>query len=256
MLRPRSFRASADSYFCRQLISPEGIVIQAYRKIHLFDVNIKGGAVILESNTTVPGKALLPPAETPLGKSELRSLSTLTALLPLPTLVVGLLTCYDLRFPEVSLSLRRQGAQILTYPSAFTLRTGAAHWGSSISIFSLCYHLTHSLVSPSQQKPSSEPAPSKPKLTSSPPLKSALTRPHDNPTATLSSSTLGALYLLKGLIGSPSSSRRGKMDRRMRLPSLPPRWIWSGCRARGRACRFGSRGGMMCTLFCRLVDVS
>lgn len=45
-----------------------------------------------------------------------------------PRRLVGLLTCYDLRFPEVSLSLRRQGAQILTYPSAFTTKTGAAHW--------------------------------------------------------------------------------------------------------------------------------
>lgn len=40
----------------------------------------------------------------------------------------SLLTCYDLRFPECSLALRKAGAQILTYPSAFTLRTGAAHW--------------------------------------------------------------------------------------------------------------------------------
>ncbi|ORY74996.1 putative NIT2-nitrilase [Leucosporidium creatinivorum] len=96
-------------YNTNLLISPEGNIVQAYRKLHLFDVNIKGGAVILESSTTVPGKELLPPAKTPLGK-------------------IGLLTCYDLRFPEVSLSLRRQGAQILTYPSAFTLRTGAAHW--------------------------------------------------------------------------------------------------------------------------------
>lgn len=39
-----------------------------------------------------------------------------------------LLTCYDVRFPEPSLILRRRGAQILTYPSAFTVRTGLAHW--------------------------------------------------------------------------------------------------------------------------------
>ena len=34
----------------------------------------------------------------------------------------------QLRFPEISLSLRRQGAQIITYPSAFTVPTGQAHW--------------------------------------------------------------------------------------------------------------------------------
>ncbi|EAA59864.1 hypothetical protein AN3656.2 [Aspergillus nidulans FGSC A4] len=33
-----------------------------------------------------------------------------------------------LRFPEISLALRRQNAQIITYPSAFTVPTGRAHW--------------------------------------------------------------------------------------------------------------------------------
>lgn len=41
---------------------------------------------------------------------------------------VGLGICYDLRFPELSAALQRDGAQILTYPSAFTVATGAAHW--------------------------------------------------------------------------------------------------------------------------------
>ncbi len=41
---------------------------------------------------------------------------------------VGLGVCYDLRFPEFSLALRRRGAQLLTYPSAFTVATGMAHW--------------------------------------------------------------------------------------------------------------------------------
>lgn len=36
--------------------------------------------------------------------------------------------CYDLRFPEVSTILRRQGADILTYPSAFAMSTGRSHW--------------------------------------------------------------------------------------------------------------------------------
>jgi len=43
---------------------------------------------------------------------------------------IQLLTCYDMRFPEVSLTLRHQGADILTFPSAFAVRTGAAHWST------------------------------------------------------------------------------------------------------------------------------
>jgi predicted amidohydrolase len=34
----------------------------------------------------------------------------------------------QLRFPEISLALKRQNAQIVTYPSAFTVPTGQAHW--------------------------------------------------------------------------------------------------------------------------------
>ena len=36
--------------------------------------------------------------------------------------------CFDLRFPEMNLTLKRQNSQILTYPSAFTIPTGQAHW--------------------------------------------------------------------------------------------------------------------------------
>lgn len=75
----------------------------------MIPTDIKGGTTILESNTTVPGQDLVPPHPTSVGH-------------------VGLLTCYDLRFPEPSLRLRRQGADIITYPSAFTTRTGNAHW--------------------------------------------------------------------------------------------------------------------------------
>ena len=34
----------------------------------------------------------------------------------------------QLRFPEISLALKRQNSQVITYPSAFTVPTGKAHW--------------------------------------------------------------------------------------------------------------------------------
>lgn len=44
---------------------------------------------------------------------------------------VGLSICYDLRFPELYAHLRGEmGADVLLVPSAFTVRTGAAHWES------------------------------------------------------------------------------------------------------------------------------
>ncbi|KAF9933931.1 Nitrilase [Modicella reniformis] len=91
------------------LINDEGSVVESYRKIHLFDVDIANGPRLMESQSTVAGNSIVPPVSTPVGK-------------------VGLGICYDLRFPEMALELRRQGAEILTYPSAFTVKTGEAHW--------------------------------------------------------------------------------------------------------------------------------
>lgn len=52
------------------------------------------------------------------------------------------LQCYDMRFPEVAVLLRKMGANILTYPSAFAYTTGLAHWETllrSRAIENQCY---------------------------------------------------------------------------------------------------------------------
>ncbi|RDW94133.1 carbon-nitrogen hydrolase family protein [Aspergillus mulundensis] len=90
-------------------IDNKGDITQRYQKIHLFDVDIKGGPVLKESSSVEKGNEILPPFDTVLGR-------------------VGLAICFDLRFPEISLALKRQNAQIITYPSAFTVPTGRAHW--------------------------------------------------------------------------------------------------------------------------------
>lgn len=89
-------------------ISPEKTEAR-YDKIHLFDVMV-GDAVggYQESKFFEPGTELVT-ALTPFGK-------------------IGLMVCYDLRFPELALKLRAQGANILTAPAAFTFTTGQMHW--------------------------------------------------------------------------------------------------------------------------------
>jgi predicted amidohydrolase len=89
-------------------ISPEKTEAR-YDKIHLFDVQV-GDAVggYQESKFFEPGTDLSV-AKTPFGN-------------------IGLMVCYDLRFPELALSLRAHGANILTAPAAFTYTTGEMHW--------------------------------------------------------------------------------------------------------------------------------
>jgi predicted amidohydrolase len=88
--------------------SPEGRVAAIYRKVHLFDVQIPGGAEFCESRTVEPGAEAVT-VETPQG-------------------AVGLSICYDVRFPELYRALVARGARIVIVPAAFTLHTGKDHW--------------------------------------------------------------------------------------------------------------------------------
>jgi omega-amidase len=45
-----------------------------------------------------------------------------------PKCRIGLAICYDIRFPELSLSLTKRGAQLLIFPGAFNQTTGPLHW--------------------------------------------------------------------------------------------------------------------------------
>ncbi|ODQ77610.1 hypothetical protein BABINDRAFT_163337 [Babjeviella inositovora NRRL Y-12698] len=90
-------------------INDQGVIEQRYQKLHLFDISIPNGPILKESNSVERGNEIIPPFDTPAGK-------------------LGMGICYDIRFPELALRLRSLGAQILTYPSAFTMKTGAAHW--------------------------------------------------------------------------------------------------------------------------------
>jgi predicted amidohydrolase len=90
------------------LIGPNGRISARYDKIHLFDVNLPSGETYRESNTVTPGAEAVV-ASLPWGR-------------------LGLSVCYDLRFPQLYRALAKDGAEILTVPSAFTETTGKAHW--------------------------------------------------------------------------------------------------------------------------------
>ena len=93
------------------LVNAKGDIVATYAKTHLFDASVPGKFSLKESDYVAAGTSLTPPIETPLGQ-------------------LGLGICYDLRFGEHSQALAKAGAQLLTFPSAFTVATGEAHWES------------------------------------------------------------------------------------------------------------------------------
>lgn len=90
------------------IINSSGEIAGVYRKLHLFDVDTPEFK-FRESKIVQAGAGLCRPIDTPIGK-------------------IGMLICYDIRFPEAATWLKKQGAQIVTYPSAFSVSTGKAHW--------------------------------------------------------------------------------------------------------------------------------
>jgi predicted amidohydrolase len=90
------------------LIDDKGGIVASYDKIHMFDVNLANGETFRESKTYRPGD---------------RAVVAQTPWAPL-----GMTICYDVRFPYLYRSLAHAGAKMLAVPSAFTRRTGEAHW--------------------------------------------------------------------------------------------------------------------------------
>jgi deaminated glutathione amidase len=100
---------SAHCYNTSLLFDRTGELTAAYRKMHLFDVEIPGRVSQRESRTLAPGDRL--------------------SVVDIDGVRVGLSICYDLRFPELYRLLAVSGgAQVLLVPAAFTLYTGRDHW--------------------------------------------------------------------------------------------------------------------------------
>jgi len=96
-----------------QLFAPDGTRVARYDKIHLFTATVadKQGSYN-EAATFEPG--------------------TQTVVTPIEVVgevyQLGMMVCFDLRFPALAQRLRQAGAELLSAPSAFTYLTGQAHW--------------------------------------------------------------------------------------------------------------------------------
>lgn len=85
-----------------------GTEIARYRKIHLFDITGPDGTGYRESALYGAGDRLVT--------------------CRVGDVTLGLTICYDMRFAEQYMALRRLGADVIFVPSNFTLQTGKDHW--------------------------------------------------------------------------------------------------------------------------------
>ncbi len=97
----------------------DGAIVAAYRKLHLYDA-----FSMLESTNVEPGSEVPP-------------------LLEIAGLKCGLMTCYDVRFPELARRLALDGADVLLLPAAWVRGLGKeAHWDVLVTARALentCY---------------------------------------------------------------------------------------------------------------------
>lgn len=100
--------AEGNVYNTSYIFDREGKQIGKHRKVHLFDIDVKGGQTFKESDMLTAGDSDTV-FDTEFGK-------------------IGVMLCFDIRFPELSRMMVNDGARIVFVPAAFNMTTGPAHW--------------------------------------------------------------------------------------------------------------------------------
>ncbi|MEW5953314.1 MAG: carbon-nitrogen hydrolase family protein [Bacillota bacterium] len=100
-------RDGSQVYNTSFVFGPDGRLLGRHRKIHLFDVDLPGLSV-RESSTLGAGEEL--------------------SVIETGLCTLGVVICYDIRFPELIRLLALRGVQLLVAPAAFNMTTGPAHW--------------------------------------------------------------------------------------------------------------------------------
>ena len=96
-----------------QLFAPDGSQAARYDKIHLFTATVadKQGSYNEAATVEAGTQTVVTPIEVNNAVFQL-----------------GMMVCFDLRFPALAQRLRQAGAELLSAPSAFTYLTGQANW--------------------------------------------------------------------------------------------------------------------------------
>lgn len=100
--------AGSKVYNATVILTPDGKRVDAYNKIHLFDVDIAGHRVYRESDTVQAGDK--------------------PSIIEVSGWKFGLTICYDLRFSNLYAHYAKAQVDGILIPAAFTVPTGKAHW--------------------------------------------------------------------------------------------------------------------------------
>ncbi len=91
------------------IYNAQGDRVARYDKTHLFDVVLPDVDERYQESATIEPGTQSPVIDTPFGR-------------------LGVLICYELRFPETARRMLDSGLELLAVPAAFTALTGKAHW--------------------------------------------------------------------------------------------------------------------------------
>jgi predicted amidohydrolase len=100
--------ADGKIYNTSYVYDRDGMLIGKHRKVHLFDIDVPGGQYFKESDVLTRGERATV-FDTEFGK-------------------MGVCICFDIRFPDLFLQMRKAGVRMVFVPAAFNMTTGPAHW--------------------------------------------------------------------------------------------------------------------------------
>ena len=105
------FKDKSKLYNTTFIFNRIGDIIARYDKIHLFEVVYPDGTTFNESNKLSRGDNVVT-FDTEFGP-------------------MGVMICFDIRFPELSYELMKKNASVIFVPAAFNTYTGPMHWSTT-----------------------------------------------------------------------------------------------------------------------------
>lgn len=99
---------NGNIYSTAYIFDRQGKQIGSYRKMHMFDIDVRGGQYYRESDVLKPGSEV--------------------TVVPTEFGPIGVAICYDVRFPELFRLMEQKGAKAVVIPASFNRTTGPSHW--------------------------------------------------------------------------------------------------------------------------------